>query len=262
MTAPVPNEIYLVENPPARRQFYEGRKYPVTGLIGVHTAENPADTTGDDSGAEGVARFIRGRSDPGSYHTLGDADSIIRLCRYSSTAFGAKGFNGKVLHFGFAIRHDSWADLPAGYVAALLDNGGKATAHMAQWVLDTHGITVPAERLSRPEADDGAPGFIDHSRLDPARRHDPGAGMPWDDFFERYLHHFAGAGSLRRVELVADLQSGLNERGAEPPLEVDGVYGLKTAQQVWLALRTPSEAALHRAVTEWFESTPNEGVGR
>ena len=60
--------VFLTTHPPARQQYRAVRRpssFPtlVTGAVVVHTAESQPDVTGDDLGAENVARFISTRSD-------------------------------------------------------------------------------------------------------------------------------------------------------------------------------------------------------
>ena len=83
---------YLQDNPnPNTGQFGWPRK-KVSGVIGVHTAENNTDFDGADPGAEDVARFIGRRTDYGSYHAIADADSRIKLVHPSYAAWAKKQF--------------------------------------------------------------------------------------------------------------------------------------------------------------------------
>ncbi|MEL6983709.1 MAG: N-acetylmuramoyl-L-alanine amidase, partial [Actinomycetota bacterium] len=106
--------IYLEDNPPARSQFRVGRRDPVKSVIVVHTAESGTDLSGPDAKAEGVASFIRGRSDAGSYHLIGDSDSIIQLIRFDNEAFHDRtGSNRWAIGISLAMNAADWSGLPA-----------------------------------------------------------------------------------------------------------------------------------------------------
>lgn len=180
--------IYLEDHPPARRQFKPRTRKP-TGLIVVHTAESVMDTVGPDTGAENVARFIARRGDPGSYHTLVDADSRVRLVRYDQEAYGdGTGSNPIAVHISAACAAADWPRMTPTKREAFVVNLALAAADAADWLKDEHGITVPARYVTKAESDRGLPGFISHGDRDPARRSDPGDRFPWamllDEFTE------------------------------------------------------------------------------
>lgn len=177
---------YLDDHPPARTQFRRRYATP-TGLIVVHTAESMLDTIGEDTGAEGVADFIRRRADPGSYHRLVDSDSIVPVVRFEMAAYGdGTGSNEFAIHLSFACRAADWPRMSAERLEAFLVNGAKAAREAATWVARVHGITVPARRVTRAQSEQGAAGFISHGERDPGRRTDPGPGFPWDRFLTLY----------------------------------------------------------------------------
>jgi len=177
---------YLVLHPPARSQSRYPRRATVTGAIVVHDAENVTDLDGPDSGAEAVARFIATRSDPGSYHTIVDSDSIVRLVPYDAEAYGeGTGGNPYALHLSLAYGSKT-PPTPVWWANALRNAATEARA-MADWVHATTGITVPARRITADQYRAGAPGFIPHADLDPGRRSDP-VGFPWDPFLALYAN--------------------------------------------------------------------------
>lgn len=185
--------VYLEDHPPARSQFRRTRRAAVTGAIVVHTAENTADITLPDGGAEAVARFISTRTDgPGSYHSVVDSDSVVDVGRYEWEMFHeGTGGNRWSLGLSFACRASQWSTLPDRWVRGAIRNGGLEAASMAAWVNSTVGVTVPARRISPTQYRSGFPGFISHGELDPGRRTDPGLDFPWDDFLTQFVQ-FAG----------------------------------------------------------------------
>lgn len=182
--AAVSTGIYLEDNKPARSQFRTGRRAKPTGLFVIHTAEGVMDAVGADTGAEGVARFIRDRDTPGSYHRLVDSDSVVALIRLSNEAYGdGTGSNPYAIHVSFACKTSDWVKMTPAKRAAFLRNGAKAVVEGMTWLKREHGITVPLKRVTRAQSTAGAAGFIPHGDRDPGRRSDPGANFPWTQFF-------------------------------------------------------------------------------
>jgi hypothetical protein len=181
---------YLDSHPPARSQFRCPRRAKPSGVVVVHTAENVMDTVGPDTGAEAVARFIQGRDTPGSYHDLVDSDSILDLVRYECEAFqDGTGSNPHAYAVSAACSYLDWAKMSKAKRDAFVENMAQAVARYARWVKKTHGVTIPARRITRAQSDAGVPGFLSHAERDPARRKDPGnaAGQfPWDQFLARF----------------------------------------------------------------------------
>lgn len=179
--------VYLETHPPKRSQFRKKRRAAVTGAIVIHTAESVADTKGDDFGAENVAKFIQGRSSAGSYHSIVDSDTIVRLVRYEWEAFHeGTGGNRWSLGLSFATQAAAWQRLPADWVQAAITLGASEARNMADWVKTTRNITIPAKRITAAEYRAGQPGFISHAELDPGRRSDPGDKFPWTDFLQAF----------------------------------------------------------------------------
>lgn len=177
---------YLIDHPPRQRQFRE-RGTTISGVLVIHTAESLPDFSGPDLGAEGVARFIQGRSDFGSYHWLADSDSLIDLVPMSLQAYGdGTGSNPHAIHISAATQAARWAGLPDQWVKETVHNMAVA-AHRASDMLEkVHGVRIPSIRRTKAETDRRLEGFISHAERDPGRRTDPGQGFPWDMFFRFY----------------------------------------------------------------------------
>lgn len=186
---------WLNDHPPARSQFRHPRRDHESGVIVVHTAENTPDFVAFDGGAEAVARFIQGRSDPGSYHELVDSDSSIQLVEDGDEAFhDGTGSNPHSWGLSIATRADVWPLAPEEWRNGAVYQAAARAAGYARRLHDRTGIVIPPRRLTREESTNKVPGFISHAERDPTRRSDPGKHFPWDDFLLIY------------ARLTADLQ--------------------------------------------------------
>jgi hypothetical protein len=185
---------YLDDHPPVRSQFRDPRREPVSGVIVVHTAENVMDQVGPDTGAEGVANFIRVRDTPGSYHELVDSDSTIGLVRWTCEAFhDGTGSNPHSFGLSFACRAADWPAMTADKRDRFILRGAQRAAAFANWLENSRGIVIPAARITRDESENRVPGFISHAQRDPQRRTDPGQSFPWSQFLDAYADLMNGA---------------------------------------------------------------------
>lgn len=168
---------YLVANPPRRSQYRKPRRARPTGTICLHSAENAPDLNPPDDGAENIARFIRDRTDAGSYHVICDQDTRIQLVPFEWEAFGdGTGSNPWAIHISAALRAADWGRLTnqqkLWYVASM----ATAARDASDWLTATHGIEVPVRRLTKASAKE--PGFCSHQDREtwfgtPGRRTDP-----------------------------------------------------------------------------------------
>ena len=235
---------HLLDNPPARKQFRTTRRAEPTGCIVLHTAENMLDLIGVDSGAENVARFISSRTDAaGSYHRVGDRDSVVRLVPFSFEAFhDGTGSNRWSIGISLAMRAADWQTVASEPRDLLVDAMVVMAVEASTWLHDEHGITVPARRITRAQSDAGQPGFIPHADRDPARRSDPGPHFPWGLFLARYAALTEQETTMPPNPLVTEIQTvlvdagihigdfGPNSDGIDGQLgrfTVDGVHALK-----------------------------------
>ncbi|MEM7272705.1 MAG: N-acetylmuramoyl-L-alanine amidase [Actinomycetota bacterium] len=248
MTATLRKGIYLEDNTPLRDrgQFRVGRRSKVRSVIVVHTAESGTDQTGPDPKAENVARFIRDRSDAGSYHLIGDADSIIQLVRFENEAFqDGTGSNEWAIGISLAMNAEDWPTLPAERRSQFVDTAAQMAAIAAGW-LTSQGLPAPAPRLlTKAESNNlTASGFISHARRDPTRRSDPGTGFPWDDFFTEYVSLLAPATTPTVDAVTKELQQRLRWAGHHD-IEVNGLIDLATVHAAAVEL-----AAARRLIAE------------
>lgn len=193
---------YLIDHPPRIAQYGKRSSWTPgrpTGLTVVHTAESVLDVVGPDTGAEGVAEFIRTRNTYGSYHDLVDADSALQLIPYEYGAFqDGTGSNGMALSISFALAAVDWPRLTSERRHAFLVNGARAHARQQAWLAANDYPRTPPRRITRAQSDAGVAGFISHAERDPARRTDPGAQFPWVEFLT--LCTAAVAGHLDETE--------------------------------------------------------------
>lgn len=218
---------YLIDHPPRQRQFRE-RGTTISGVVVIHTAESLPDFSGPDLGAEGVARFIQGRSDYGSYHWLADSDSLIDLVPMALQAYGdGTGSNPHAIHISAATQAHRWAGLPDEWVRDTVANMALAAHRASNLLEEVHGVRIPARRVTKAESSSRKEGFISHAERDPGRRSDPGQDFPWSMFFRFY--------------------KALEEAGVNPPKEKD--QERTRGEQVDLAVRRTSAAitALEKA---------------
>ena len=228
------DSAYLIDHPPARRQYRSSRRAEPSGVIVCHTAENATDLDDEDTGAEAVARFIAGRTDAaGSYHQLGDRDSIIQLVPFSYEAFhDGTGSNRHSIGISLAMRASAWPLLDQADRDAYVATMARMARNAADWLAAEHGIAVPVTHLTRAQSDARKPGFIGHGERDPGRRSDPGSGFPWRQFLDTYARLPPAATQLRgpvvpdRRDNITRWQTELIKRGQDlGPSGADGDFG-------------------------------------
>jgi len=265
------SRVYLEDHPPARSQYRNPRRAAVTGAVVVHTAEVEADTTLPDRGAEAVAAFIASRTDgPGSYHTVVDSDTIVRVGRYEWEMFHeGTGGNRWSLGLSFACKAEQWPTLPDRWFVGALRNGATEAANMARWVKSTVGVVVPGRRITAAEYRAGKPGFVGHGELDPGRRSDPGLDFPWGKFLAYFGAEMASPPVVippteedlmgiyhEAMEDVADLYKAYRE--TEITQRDRGIWGRDLARKV-IALRqdpAPTIEFVELYLREEYEADP------
>lgn len=205
---------WLDSHPPRTQQFRCPRRQRPSGIIGVHTAESFPDETGPDTGAEGVANFIRTRSNYGSYHLLSDSDSIIQLIRFECVAYhiATYGFNEHTIGISAATQAAKWNSLGDEWVRKTVRNMALSAARAAKWLKREYNITVPARRLTLAQARRGGKGFLAHGDADPDRRTDPGSTFPWGQFLNDYAAFMRGDTPEEDMPLNADDKKFIDDK--------------------------------------------------
>jgi hypothetical protein len=197
--------LYRNQNPHAPKRA-NGRRfwgYPsrpagaVIDIIGVHTAENPFDQMGQDTGAEGVAAFQSRTERPSSYHRIADRDSTVTCLPDEAVAFGIANRNRRSLHVSLALRAADWSD--PDKAARAEPTLRRAAAVVAAWC---RRYDIPPRRITRAQADAGVRGLLAHGDADPGRRSDPGVDFPWDRFLTLIRQLLAGATSTEEIDMM------------------------------------------------------------
>ncbi len=193
---------YLEGRDTAIPQYHLVRKALPSGAAVMHTTEGAPSL----NAAEGLANYTTTRTSYGSYHDATDYSGTLKIGRFEWQMFGeGTGGNRWAYHHAFCCRTTDWTKMPEGDIASMLVDGAEAVANYSAWLIASHGIAVPARRITKAQYHNQEPGFISHGELDPSRRSDPGADFPWDDFLSRY-------------EAVAGVVTGRNPNTADLPL--------------------------------------------
>ena len=195
-------DYYLLDNPPASRQFWPSRTSTPTWAVGVHTSEGP---TGPGT-ARNLAAFIARRSDPGSYACIVDSEETIYLVPpdYTTFSVAASGYNSRTWHICLTGRS---ADLDPGdsNTQAMIRNAGAAIRQLWQqlgidlntgsrWIgtdalntvgLFCHGDVQPWDRSDAWSKNPDRQ-LLDQQLID-AIRPTPIPPTPQDDDMKRYL---------------------------------------------------------------------------
>jgi peptidoglycan hydrolase-like protein with peptidoglycan-binding domain len=156
---------YLIDNPPASKQFWPSRNNGLSGGVVIHTTEG----AGGDTAAENTAGFISRRSDPGSYHMVVDTDSSVAMMPDDYVAFGvaASGFNSTCWMIAIAARSsDLNPDDPR--TQAEVDRMGAEI--VAFW--QRNGFDVAEASRFIGEDVKNRPGLAHHGDVQPADRSD------------------------------------------------------------------------------------------
>lgn len=188
--------FHLLDHPnPNGPFFHQGRltcKHGIAPdklphLIVCHTAESLPDYTDLDTSAESLAKYATTTARSVSWHASVDSDSTIPMLPDNYVGAHVVDYNRCSVGMELATQASRWVELSISaplWYANIMANA----ANQVAWWCKTYDIV--AKRLTKAQADAGQRGIIDHARLDPANRSDPGAAFAWD-------------------RLVADVQSKL-----------------------------------------------------
>lgn len=179
---------YLQDNRNQTPQFGWPRK-KVSGVVGVHTAENSTDFEGADPGAEAVSSWLTRRADYGSYHAIADADSRIKLVHPQYAAWADTTNNAHAMSVSGAMQAARWRDLTPERAAAITRNMAYAAADLVKDAVSAGLLSspTPARRITPTEAISGSrAGFYGHGETNPGTRYDPGQNFDWALFLSTY----------------------------------------------------------------------------
>ena len=170
---------FLTINRPRVQQWYDKRNRALTGCTVIHTAESVMDSVGPDTGAENVAKFIQGRTDPGSYHDLVDSDSWVPLVDLKHGAFhDGTGSNNWALSLSFACRTSDWRTMSAAKRLGFMRQGARAWVNQQLYRRATKAPLSRLRLITKADSDRGEAGCTYHGFRDPGRRSDPGIAAP------------------------------------------------------------------------------------
>ena len=145
---------YLEDHPNLSLAQFGWPRTRVSGVIGVHTTESGVYFDGPDPGVENTAAYIGRRTNHGSYHVMGDADSRLKLVRPRYAAWADTTNNAHAMSVAGAMDAARWRDLSPERAAAITRNMGIAAAELVQDAI-ADGLLVtppPASRITAAEA--------------------------------------------------------------------------------------------------------------
>jgi hypothetical protein len=186
----------------------------LSGVVGVHTSEAITDFEGVDNNAENNAAFLGRRTDYGSYHTTGDADSIVPLVHPRYATWADTTNNAHAMSVSGCLQAARWLEMTPERRRAVVTNMAVAAARMVQTaVADGYlAAPTPAVRISAAEAISGSrPGFYGHGETNPGTRYDPGAHFDWTLFLSTYAAAVGGInpqGTTEEDDMFNDADRG------------------------------------------------------
>lgn len=199
---------YLQDNQNPEPGQFGWPRTRVSGVIGVHTAENQTDFEGADPGAEDVAGFIGRRTDYGSYHALADADSRIKLVHPRYAAWADTTNNAHAMSVSGAMQAARWRELSPDRAAALTRNMAYAAAELVQDAIAAGLLAepTPARRITPAEAISGSrAGFYGHGETNPGTRYDPGQNFDWELFLATYASAIGGGINYQNTTTLEEI---------------------------------------------------------
>lgn len=166
------------------RKVPAGTRHPVLAAV-VHITAGLQDDDHDyrsDSSAEDTARYAATTERSVSWQSGSDANSSLLLLPDDYTAFQCVGYNSRTIGHEISKRDITWADEDPKWVSLTLQEAADCLRPRLK------KLHIPIKHATKSELDraittNGNPvGLVDHSRLDPDRRRDPGPDFPWIKF--------------------------------------------------------------------------------
>lgn len=235
---------YLEQYPNVKVPQFGWPRNKVSGVIGVHTTESGVFPAGYDPGAENTAGYLSRRDNHGSYHSLADWDSRIKLVRPRYAAWADVTNNRHAMSVSGAMNAARWRDLSPERAAGIVRNMAIAAAELvldaiADGLLDS---PPPARRITAQQAIDGTvPGFYGHGETNPGTRYDPGQHFDWDLFLATYAAAIGGTITYHSIQ------------------EDDMPSAQEIAQAVWSFQNKDLD---HRDMRQIVADIPKDTVGR
>ena len=180
--------FYLLDHPPASRQFYTTRNARPTWGVTVHTSEGPS----GPGSARALAGFISRRSDPGSYAAIVDSGGETVMLvpdEYTTFSVAASGYNSRTWAVCLAGRTNELSagspdtqrmiDLAGAAIVAMWRRQGIDPVASARWIgsgildrpgLSCHGDVQPWDRSDAWSRHPERP-QLDQLLLDAIERH-------------------------------------------------------------------------------------------
>lgn len=190
---------YLQDNPNPYTPQYGWPRNRVSGVVGVHTAENNTCFNGPDTGDVDVASFISRRTDYGSYHVLVDADSVNPLIHPSWAAWADTTNNAHGMSVSAAVRANDWLAMAPDRRRQVVINLAYGAADLVKTAVRDGLLDspTPARRITASEAISGSrAGFYGHGDTNPGTRYDPGKDFDWNLFLSTYEAAIGGNGII------------------------------------------------------------------
>ncbi len=190
---------YLQDNPNPYTPQYGWPRSRVSGVVGVHTAENNTCFNGPDTGDVDVAGFISRRTDYGSYHVLVDADSVNPLIHPSWAAWADTTNNAHGMSVSAAVRANDWLAMAPDRRRQVVINLAYGAADLVKTAVRDGLLDspTPARRITASEAISGSrAGFYGHGETNPGTRYDPGKDFDWNLFLSTYEAAIGGNGII------------------------------------------------------------------
>ena len=246
---------YLDDHPnPNTPQQRRPRRAPLSGTVGVHTAESIMDTIGPDTGAENVAAFIASRSDYGSYHVLVDSDSVVVMAGDDAETWHIAESD----NFGYGMNSHSWG-ISAACSSHQWDPDDEWTKRTiaamgaeirAFWQRNGFDVAECARWLTRDQAKNRTPGLVHHGVVQPSDRSDAWVRHPQKPELDQMLLDAIKGGPAKEWDEMATQDEIRAIVADEVKKAIVGIEWAEVAQAMQLIGHGPKDNPTLRDVSE------------